>query len=291
LFFGSVKLIFQTVLSTEERSMTMPRDLLVVRHGESEGNVAQAAVKRGDDSLMKQLDTVHTEQWRLSPLGRQQARAAGEWVRREFPEGFSRYLTSWYVRAMETSVGMNLPGAEWFPHIMLSERNWGRASSATAEERRSGPVAADLARRRRDGIWWSPAGGESVAETMVRLHEVLDAQHREQSDGRVVMVCHGEIMWALRVLLERLPPWLYRELDKSSNPHDRIHNCQIFHYTRVNPSDPSDVCPRLEWVRSVCPWDTTLSSNKWREITRRRFNNDELRAAVERCRQFMPQGE
>jgi broad specificity phosphatase PhoE len=83
LVFCGVKLIFQTVLSAEERSMTMPRDLLVVRHGESEGNVAQAAVKRGDDSLMRQLDTVHTELWRLSPLGRRQARAAGEWVRRE----------------------------------------------------------------------------------------------------------------------------------------------------------------------------------------------------------------
>ncbi|HBR80670.1 MAG: hypothetical protein UX09_C0012G0011 [Candidatus Uhrbacteria bacterium GW2011_GWE2_45_35] len=271
--------------------MTMPLHLVLVRHGESEGNIAQKQVKQGDDRLMRELDRVHTEAWRLSALGRWQAETIGPWLRQEFSEGFTRYLTSWYVRAMETACLLDLPEADWFPHPMLSERNWGQLSSATIEQRNSGSLSMDLARQKRDGVWWSPAGGESIAGILPRLHTLLDSFHREQSAGTVIAVCHGEVMWGTRILLERLTPWQFRALDESNRPHDRIHNCQVIHYSRVNPVVPDDVRTRLSWMRSVCPWDTTLSSNEWRLIERPRFNNKQLREIVAHYQRFLPDNE
>ena len=34
------------------------------------------------------------------------------------------------------------------------------------------------------------------------------------TDKRVLMVCHGEVMWAFRVRLERMSQETYRELDR-----------------------------------------------------------------------------
>ena len=42
-------------------------------------------------------------------------------------------------------------------------------------------------------------------------------------------------MWGFRVILERIPPDKYVKLDQSKNPFDRIHNCQILQYSRIDP--------------------------------------------------------
>jgi NAD+ kinase len=281
-----VKVDFQGSMKGDV-SMTMPLNLVLVRHGESEGNVAQALVKKGDSSLMAKLDAVHTQEWRLSPRGCNQAAAAGEWLRREFPAGFTRYLTSWYARAIETAGLLEMPGAEWLLHPMLSERDWGRLSSATAEQRATGEMAENLARRERDGVWWRPGGGESLADVLDRLHAFFDSLHREQSNGSVIIVCHGEVMWAVRVLIERMTPQRFRDLDRSRRNLDRIHNGHILHYTRINPEGATDVRTRLDWMRSICPWDPARSTNDWQTIQRPVFTGPELLAMVEQHRRFL----
>lgn len=69
----------------------------------------------------------------------------------------------------------------------------------------------------------------------LRLSKIISRLHRECHDKRVIIVCHGEVMWAFRVILERLTQHQYRELDKSTNVKDKIHNCQIIHYSRRDP--------------------------------------------------------
>jgi len=43
----------------------------------------------------------------------------------------------------------------------------------------------------------------------------------------------------------------------------------------------------MEWVRSVCPWDTTQSGGKWRTIQRPAFTNEQLREAAESSRRVI----
>lgn len=103
----------------------------------------------------------------------------------------------------------------------------------------------------------------------------------------VIAVSHGETMWAFRLRLERMSQVTYRKLDESDDKRDRIHNAQIIQYTRIDPhsaraEEPCNPSPYYKWMRSVCPTDENLSWNKWAEIERQTYTNEELLQNVER---------
>ena len=61
--------------------MSMPLDLYVIRHGESEANVIVQAGEQGDNSLYTQDNvTVPDRSWRLTATGRKQADCIGRWL-------------------------------------------------------------------------------------------------------------------------------------------------------------------------------------------------------------------
>lgn len=124
--------------------------------------------------------------------------------------------------------------------------------------------------REEDPFYGAPPNGESISNLCLRVDRVLDTLHREYPGKSVIIVCHGELMWAFRVRLERLLEDDFIRLDKSKNPHDRIHNAQILHYKNGHQ------------VRSICPSDKTLSSNGWKEIYRKQFSNQDLLDDVEK---------
>jgi hypothetical protein len=50
--------------------MTMPMDLVLVRHGESEGNVVYGLARQGDHALFTpEFLSRHSSRWRLTRLG------------------------------------------------------------------------------------------------------------------------------------------------------------------------------------------------------------------------------
>jgi broad specificity phosphatase PhoE len=62
--------------------MAMPVDLVLVRHGESEGNIAHALSKSGDDRhYTPEFRARHSSTWRLSDRGVEQARIASASLR------------------------------------------------------------------------------------------------------------------------------------------------------------------------------------------------------------------
>jgi len=260
----------------------MPTDLILVRHGESEGNIANRRSRAGDHSAFTpEFRTRHSSTWRLTDNGRAQAEKAGEWLRANGLEVFDWRQVSEYVRAMETAGHLQLSGsAPWFLDYYLRERDWG-ALDVVSEEERLGQFASDMERREADAFFWTPPRGESLANCSLRVDRVLQTLHRECSDKRAILVCHGEIMWLFRIRLERLTQRRYREIRESGLVHDRILNCQILHYTRTDP-ETGDVMPFAGWMRSVCPWDLDKSSNGWQKIQRPRFTNADLLTEVER---------
>jgi len=261
--------------------MTMPIDFVLVRHGESEGNVANKRSRAGDHSAFDgEFMQRHSSLWRLTDKGRQQAIVAGEWIRKNIRPYFDRCYTSEYLRAMETAALLNLDQATWYRDFFLRERSWGQLDVMSQEEKYT-KYLDEMNRRERDGFFHAPPGGECMADVCLRINWILNTLHRECSDKRVIIVCHGEVMWSFRVKLERLTQQEYCRLDKSENPYDKINNCQILHYTRRDP-----VSGRLEanlnWMRSICPTDLSKSSNDWQAISRPRFTNDDLMSEVER---------
>ncbi|MDP2629155.1 MAG: histidine phosphatase family protein [Candidatus Harrisonbacteria bacterium] len=266
----------------------MPINLVLVRHGESEGNVANRASRQGDDSYFtEEFRRKHNSRFRLTDLGRQQADTAGRFIRNQMEAllPFDRHYVSEYTRAVETAAHLELPRAQWYIEFYLRERDWGAMDNMPDRERHEA-FLSEMQRRERDAFYWAPSGGESMADLCQRIDRVLDTLHRECSDKNIIIVCHGEVMWAFRVRLERLTQEAYRQLDESEDPKNRIHNCQILHYTRRDP-ETRKLGKYLGWKRSICPTDTRLSHNSWESITRQRFANNDLLRMVNVVRQLI----
>ena len=264
--------------------MTMPIDLVLVRHGYSEGNSANQRSRSGDDrAFTSEFLNRHSSQWRLTDRGRQQAEQAGIWIRENLAQllPFDHCYTSEYVRAMETAalLGLPLPPKGWFTALNLRERDWGEQDVMTMTERME-RYGENYAKRDVDRLYWKPVNGESIAEVCLRLYRVLDTLHRDCSDGRVLIVCHGDIIRSFRLMLERMSQDEFHSMSTSTNPHDRTHNCSIFHYTRRDPNT-GHLDPYYKWLRHVCPWDQTLSPNIWQPIDRKTYSNAELLARAE----------
>ena len=271
--------------------MSMPRDLVLVRHGESEGNLATQAAREGDLRFYTDaFTTTPGHGWRLTPTGRTQAQKIGAWLRSEFtpaqPDcpGFDLMMVSPYVRARETAAHLQLPAAAWVSNRALRERDWGDIGSMVRGEFEHGPRFVENARmKRHDPLYWVAPGGESIAQVAEdRVRNALDTLHREASGQRVLCVTHGELIWAMRLVLER---WGDKEFTaRDSDPHYRISNGQAIHYTRTDPSS-GRLAPRLAWVRTATPhplsdgtWTVQVSS--WSAFTRRTESNQNLLRSV-----------
>lgn len=261
--------------------MTMPFDIVLVRHGQSEGNIAVKRSEKGDHSYFKDAKYVnrHNSDFRLTDLGINQAKSVGLWLRENGFANFDRYYVSQFVRARETAALLDLEDARWFVDINLRERDWRELDNLSDEDRRA-RFEDSYRQQKLNALYWCPPNGITLADLLIRLCIVICTLHRECEHFKVVMVCHGEVMWMLRYYLERMSQERFLELESSKNPLDRIHNCQIIHYTRRSLSGDGSLFNRFERVRSMCPWDTTKSRNEFEHIVRPNFTNEELLANV-----------
>ena len=172
-------------------------EFVLVRHGESEGNVAFNRSVAGDHSLYSgAFIERHSSLWRLTDRGREQAIATGAWMRSNIDVDFDGFYTSEYLRAMETAALLALPEAQWRPEVMLRERDWGEYDLASQHERREA-FAQYEARRRRESLFWAPPGGESLAQVVQRVDSILLFTNRRFGGRRTIAVCHGEVSPAL----------------------------------------------------------------------------------------------
>ncbi|KAF1328360.1 hypothetical protein FI667_g7011, partial [Globisporangium splendens] len=256
-------------------------DLVLIRHGESEGNVARQRSIDGDDSLFYgEFQHRHSCNWRLTDRGRRQAVAAGEWLKKNGLVQFDRYLVSEYLRAMETAGRMGLPDAKWYAEMLIRERDWGQMD-LMSEQQRMIKMQDELRRRDLDRFYYAPPGGESLAAVAQRADRLLCVLHRECADKKAIVVCHGEVMWAMRTRLERMPQDTFHELQESGQMVDQIHNGHILHYTRRDPQT-GEMAPYFTHMRSVCPWNEKLSPKGWMKIERPVYDNEMLLAIAER---------
>lgn len=263
--------------------MSLPIDLILIRHGQSEGNEAKRRSEKGDHTAFAALiDGRHSRSYRLSKKGREQATMAGKWLQEEFLKDgktFDRFITSEYTRAMETAALLNLPDAVWYRNFYLTERDWGDIE-ASPENERYEKFKDALNMRRIEPFFWRPPNGESFAELCLRLDRALQTLHREHSGKRVVIVCHGEVIRAFRVLLERMPQQKFKELYLSKEKENGIHNCEIIHYTRRDP-ETGTIEDHANWMRRIRSTALPIWDTGWQKIERPKYSNKELLKIVE----------
>jgi len=103
----------------------------------------------------------------------------------------------------------------------------------------------------------------------------LKVLERDCAGLRVLVVCHGNIMEGFRLLIERLTQFQWLKVNASADPYDKIHNCQIFWYSRRTPTNYR-VHTNTSWVKRICPWKPEKSKNQWEEIKVPSFSSENL---------------
>ena len=222
-----------------------PQRLWLVRHGQSQGNVARdAAHEAGSSVIDLDLRDVDVP---LSDLGHEQARATGRWFaalpEAEKPEVL---LASPYIRARQTAeaicqAGGLAGGAK--PTVTderLREREFGIFDGLTTVGIRE-KFPEEAAHRAKMGKFYHrPPGGESWADVILRLRSVLNTINLQYADKRVLVVCHQVVVLCFRYILEELTEADILTIDKQSE----ILNCGICAYD-FEPNQLSLCVPKL----------------------------------------------
>jgi len=185
---------------------TGPRRLILVRHGESQGNVArEAAESSGSERIDIDLRDPDVP---LSDLGRDQAAALGGWLA-ELPDS-DRPTEVWsspYVRARQTAIealaaaGLPLPIRT---DERLRDRELGVLDLLTSAGVRNRFPEEAQRRRWLGKLYYRPPGGESWADVALRLRSFLGDLTRADSGGRALVVCHDAVILLFRYVLENL---------------------------------------------------------------------------------------
>jgi len=271
--------------------MSMPRDIVFVRHGESEANIVQKPNDRVIDSV-----TTHSiyerPDWqnRLSLDGVAQAKQARQWIDAELGglDNFDALYVSPFYRTRETAGylgGNELSG--WTIDDRIVERSWGVYGKVPkAEQRAQFPLTE--AEKRRNPWFIRLDGGESMPDVYGRFRDFQSTLHREQADKRVFVVTHGDFINAARYGIERMTPEEWELLD--SNPKYTIRNCTLLHYTRVNPDDSNDVRDKIHWKRHIYPdaVEQSPEGGAWVELDeRRRYSGAELLLQAEQSKRLL----
>jgi broad specificity phosphatase PhoE len=207
-------------------------ELILVRHGESTGNVAaaQAYVDRAEviDIGLRDADVP------LSETGMDQARSLGErWAQEDPATRPTRVWCSPYLRAVQTAeIALKVAGID-LPILVderLRDRELGVLDLLTfgGVEARF-PGEAD--RRRWLGKFYHrPPGGESYADLILRIRSFLHDLDHEAPSERTLIVCHDAVVLAIRYVCERLSESMILEIGHQTP----VLNVSLTHLQRLD---------------------------------------------------------
>jgi broad specificity phosphatase PhoE len=240
--------------------------LVIVRHGEGEGDIRRAAAKRGKHD--KPLKTPLEEE--LTQDGVEQSKLAGIWIAENVLKsyglsGFDSYFVSPPIRNLQSAQAID-PSANWKIENLLDERDRGvisgfpRQAHATIYPESYETMISDPLR-------WIPPGGESILSVVERANKFVAGL---QTQSSVIAVTHRDWIWASKTTLEMIEREKLTDVDT-----DNIHNSQIIHYTTIDPTTGEDT-RQLIWKRTICPWsspsDVIRDSGNWEKIQESALN-------------------
>jgi broad specificity phosphatase PhoE len=258
--------------------MAMPKNLYLVRHGQSEGNLVRKKFEETNDEMFfsDEFLGLHESQYKLTELGIEQAKKAGLWFLENNKNSFDRMLVSNNVRAMQTAAYLSLPEANWMIDFNLRERDGGLFNVITPSKRDL--VYSDQQKfYNTQPFLFRPPQGESLADVCQRIKIVIDTLGRECDGKNVVIVCHGHVMRAFRIILERMSLKKTNEYLITKEEWGRVPNCSIIHYTRENPNDNGQQLSNyFEWVRVIRPAGGGKLEDDFEKINRKKYTNEEL---------------
>lgn len=215
-------------LPASTRPGGVPSALWLVRHAESEGNVADDAAR--DAGAPRLALDVRDPDVDLSEHGVRQAEALGAWLATlPAAERPTVMLASPYLRVTRTAeLAIDAAGLELPVHRdeRLRERDLGAFDGFTgAGIRESFPEEAE--RRQRLGkFYYRPPSGESWADVALRVRSVLMSLAHAADGDRVVVFSHQAVVMVFRYVIEDLSEREVLDIDASC----QLANCSVTAY-------------------------------------------------------------
>lgn len=215
-----------------------PKNIILIRHGQSQGNVDKTIYARIPDYALK-----------LTDKGRQEALDAGKEIAKVISGKTMVYCSS-YHRTRQTYEGVkkSLDVWKYYETPLLREQEWG----TTFDGIKSYQDASEDIEKYRDEhgtFYYRFKSGESVADVFGRVSQFLDTLFRdfEKPDfpENVVIVTHG-MTW--RVLLMRWFHLTIEEFELLKNPK----NCEFCLLTSDDRNGKYKLAtPLKKWDQSV----------------------------------------
>lgn len=212
------------------QSLHWPRQLIIVRHGQSAGNVARDAAT---EALADRIElSVRDADVPLSALGREQATALGHWFASTAEDHRPEILlSSPYLRAFQTAqIFRDSDGAQ--PHEpicfdeRLREKEFGILDGLTTSGiHKLEPEQAEF-RRMLGKFYHRSPGGESWCDVILRLRSVMDTISLHYAGRRVMIFTHQVVVLCLRYIIEGLNEAEILAIDKAGD----VANCAITDY-------------------------------------------------------------
>jgi broad specificity phosphatase PhoE len=206
-----------------------PSHLLIVRHGESERNVAKEAAKsKGEHSFGSGLRDMDTP---LTDKGKSDAAATGRYLAEGYK--FDAVIASPYRRTVETAeqiLAEMAPKPRLVQEERIREIEFGILDGLTPDGTEV-KFPEEAERRDREGkYWYRPPAGESRPDVALRVHSFLDTLTRDYRGKSVLVVCHSVVVLIFRRLLERWGEEEYMKIDAEED----VLNCSVtaYHYDR-----------------------------------------------------------
>ncbi|MCW2571435.1 MAG: phosphoglycerate mutase [Frankiales bacterium] len=205
-----------------------PERLILIRHGESAGNVAR---DKAEAEELERIDIAERDvDVPLSEAGEEQAAALGRWIA-ELPED-ERPTVLWvspYVRAQQTAE-IALKNADLILPAVIDERLREREFGVLDLLTRRGILAQfpeEAERRRRLGKFYHrPPGGESWSDVLLRVRAALDDVRRDCPGERVLLVAHQVVVLLARYVVERMTEEEILAIDALGD----VANCSVTSY-------------------------------------------------------------
>ncbi len=194
-----------------------PKNIFLVRHGESEGNVDYRLYGQKPDYRLL-----------LTEKGKKQAIEAGEKLFKLIDNRTVFFYVSPLWRTRMTFEGIaqsfsdDLNKLKWFEEPRIREQEWGHLRSQEECDR------VDKERNEFGSFYYRIPDGESCADVFDRMSDFFNTLHRdfqkEDFPENCVLITHGT---AIKCFLMKWFHWTVEEFESVKNPK----NCEIFQMT------------------------------------------------------------
>jgi broad specificity phosphatase PhoE len=211
-------------------------ELILIRHGESEGNVAATDARLAGAEVIEV--PARDADVNLSGTGEDQAKALGTALARIAEEARpDAVVSSPYARARQTAE-IAVETAGWPVEVRTDERLRDRELGILDRLTRLGVekrFPEESERREWLGkMYYRPPGGESWADVALRLRSVLDELNNLGTGHRVMLVCHDAVILLFRYVLEGMNEEELLDLAASTS----VLNASLTRYVRPSGEGP-----------------------------------------------------